>query len=123
MTESPMEIYNGRIAPLRRWIMRRKVKAAVSKVLVDRSQPVIIADTQVLYDQLYGRAGSLPSKTTNSIPSFIISNEGLRALRHLGYDLCRRCNGDGWDAGPGGIYVCPRCEGKGIAKATANQEN
>jgi len=102
------------LAPIQRWLMRQRVKKAVTVVLNNKNKPQIKYDVGVLFDELYGRSGTLPSHTTTSIDSFVISNEGIRALHGNGYDLCHNCNGDGWDADCGGCFICPNCKGTGI---------
>lgn len=114
MPEDPMEIYTGVTAPVRRWIMKQRVKQAVNKVLANKSEPLIRYETGVLYDEFYGRKGTLPTKTTTAIDDFVISNEGIRMLHQLGYDLCSTCTGEGWDADWGGPHVCAKCKGIGI---------
>ena len=61
--------------------------------------------------------GAFASNTTTVIAPFVISNEGMRALNKIGYDICHACDGDGWDANSGGgVYICGECMGKGITK-------
>jgi len=92
-----------------------KVKRAVKKVLAFQGQPTIRHNVGVLYDELYGRQGILPSKTTNAIPEWVISSKGIASLHRLGYDLCHSCSGDGWDATSGGsLFICDKCNGTGI---------
>lgn len=115
MSENAMEVYAGVSAPLRRWIMRQRVKLALYRALNNNDKPRIKNGVQTVYDAFYGRPGVLLSNTTTAIPEWVISNEGLRALKHLGYDLCHTCSGDGWDANSGGgVYICTDCKGKGI---------
>ena len=35
---------------------------------------------------------------------------------------CPQCQGEGWDAGPGGPFECPRCEGVGVLTEKRNKE-
>lgn len=92
-----------------------RARIILHSILKTRTKPEIEFGVGVLYDSLYGRSGTLPSKTTNSIPSWLISNRGIRILNKLGYILCRNCGGDGWDADcGGGLFICPECEGTGI---------
>lgn len=93
-----------------------KVKLALRRVLRSETEPRIKFGVGTLYDSFYGRSGTLPSKTTNSIPGWVISNNGIRILGRLGYDLCHNCSGDGWDADCGGLFICPNCGGKGVQK-------
>jgi hypothetical protein len=91
------------------------VNMAVRKVMTAKVDPRIEFTTGVLYDELYGRDPTLPSRTNNSTPGWVISNRGLRSLRKTGYCLCNECGGDSWDANSGGaLYICPTCNGRGI---------
>ena len=96
------------------WFDTIKVELILHRLFKDETKPRIQYGVGVLYDEFHGRAGTLPSKTTNSIPSWLISNEGIRMLNKLGYDLCHNCSGDGWDADCGGLFICPECKGRGV---------
>jgi len=128
--ENSMTIYEGFSAPVRRYIMRQRVKLELRKVLTSKETPHIKWDVGGSWDVAPTLSGSydncFASNTTTAIAPFVISNEGLRALHSLGYDLCHTCSGDGWDANSGGAcYICPDCNGKGITKLkeTNNGQN
>jgi len=62
--------------------------------------------------------GPLPSGTTAQAPHFLrYPPYWLRKiLSHFRIDYCRECSADGWDADWGGVFVCPKCRGRGIKR-------
>lgn len=66
---------------------------------------------------LYQSSGPLPSGTNRQLPHWLLwTNEGIKVLEQLGYQRCQQCNGDGWDADWGGIFICGTCKGRGAIK-------
>lgn len=122
--KNKMEVYTGFSAPVRRWLMNQRVKAAVHKVLNSKEEPRIKQDVDGSPDGIRVTRNIFFSNTTIAIAPFVISSEGIRALNGLGYDLCHTCSGDGWDAHWGGPHICPICNGTGIIliKAKENKQ-
>lgn len=95
-----------------------RILLACKRAISFKGKIFINMNVGVLYDELFGRRGILPSKTNRAIPSWVISNKGFTSLRHVGYIICNECGGDGWDANSGGaLFICPSCNGAGVRKA------